>query len=33
MFVPVLWLKDYVDVPEDLRSFTTMMTRSGTMVE
>ncbi len=33
MFVPVLWLKDYVDIPEDLRSFTTMMTRSGTMVE
>lgn len=33
MFVPTIWLKDYVDIPNDIHKFERMMTLSGTMVE
>ncbi len=33
MFVPQIWLRDFVDIPEDIKVFDKIMTRSGTMVE
>lgn len=33
MFVPQIWLRDFVEIPEDIKEFDRIMTRSGTMVE
>lgn len=33
MFAPILWIKDYVEVPSDIREYDKLMTRAGTMVE
>ena len=33
MFVPQIWLRDFVSIPEDIKEFDRIMTRSGTMVE
>ena len=33
MFVPGLWLKDYVNINDDIKTFTRRMTVTGTMVE
>lgn len=33
MLTPILWLKDYTNIPEDIKRFTEMMTLTGTNVE
>ncbi len=33
MFIPGLWLKDYVNISDDIKTFTRRMTVTGTMVE